>query len=384
MAGKAGHRGFGHVRKLPSGRWQASYIGPDLRRHTAPTTFVVLSGNRPHEVRSRAAAEVWLNNEDRLIQLGTWTSPKSRAAAEVAAAESIALTLSVYAKSWMQTSQVKPKTLSDYQGFLDRVILPGLGDVEVRKITPLVVRNWHSDLPGRTLTQNARAYSLLKTILATAVDDEILPSNPCRVRGAGTAPRTSKTQVVTREQVELLAAHLPERFALMPLFGFWIGAMRFGEVTEIRRSDIDLDNGVVDIARAVVWVGGEAIVGSPKSYAGRRTVSIPSWMIEPVAQHLRRMPMTGRTGLLFPSVSDPGRHLQSGTFRRPWMAARESIGRPDLRFHDLRHSGSTWMMQHGWNVADLKLWMGHGAGAVTQSYLHSDIARLSALIEAAG
>ena len=39
MAGTAKHRGFGHVRKLPSKRWQASYIGPDLARHAAQQTF---------------------------------------------------------------------------------------------------------------------------------------------------------------------------------------------------------------------------------------------------------------------------------------------------------------------------------------------------------
>ena len=39
MPGKRGQRGFGHVRRLPSKRWQASYIGPDLIRHHAPQTF---------------------------------------------------------------------------------------------------------------------------------------------------------------------------------------------------------------------------------------------------------------------------------------------------------------------------------------------------------
>ncbi len=40
MAGKSNHRGFGYVRKLPSKRYQGSYIGPDLARHSGPTTFV--------------------------------------------------------------------------------------------------------------------------------------------------------------------------------------------------------------------------------------------------------------------------------------------------------------------------------------------------------
>ena len=40
MAGKANHRGFGYVRKLPSKRYQGSHIGPDLARYSGLTTFV--------------------------------------------------------------------------------------------------------------------------------------------------------------------------------------------------------------------------------------------------------------------------------------------------------------------------------------------------------
>ena len=39
MAGKKGHRGWGRIRRLPSKRFQANYVGPDLVRHNAPTTF---------------------------------------------------------------------------------------------------------------------------------------------------------------------------------------------------------------------------------------------------------------------------------------------------------------------------------------------------------
>ena len=46
----AKRRGFGTLRKLPSKRWQASYIGPDQERHTGPTTFTATGD-----------AEEWLN-----------------------------------------------------------------------------------------------------------------------------------------------------------------------------------------------------------------------------------------------------------------------------------------------------------------------------------
>lgn len=69
MANTKGSRGWGHIRKLPSGRYQASYIH-DLFRRTAPMTFT-----------TKPRAEGWLADERKLIELGAWTPPAKRAAA---------------------------------------------------------------------------------------------------------------------------------------------------------------------------------------------------------------------------------------------------------------------------------------------------------------
>ena len=66
MPRKASRRGFGHVRRLASGRYQTSYIGPDKQRHNAPATF-----------DAKIDAEAWLALENRLIALGEWTPPSS-------------------------------------------------------------------------------------------------------------------------------------------------------------------------------------------------------------------------------------------------------------------------------------------------------------------
>lgn len=67
MAGKRGHRGFGHVRRLPSKRYQASYTGPDGARHSAPSTY-----------DNKALAEAWLSVEHSLIAAESWIAPSAR------------------------------------------------------------------------------------------------------------------------------------------------------------------------------------------------------------------------------------------------------------------------------------------------------------------
>ncbi len=73
--------------------------------------------------------------------------------------------------------------------------------MSLRDITPAVVRVWHAELDPHRPTQRAHAYGLLRLILATAVADEILPTNPCKVRGGGTTTRARRVEPATLDQL---------------------------------------------------------------------------------------------------------------------------------------------------------------------------------------
>src|ERR1700760_363962 len=103
-------RRFGRLRHLPSGRWQAAYVGPDGRLHKAPHTFA-----------SDVAAESWLALERRKIDLGTWGDVE----------RSDGVTLRVYAHQWMAQLRLRPRTRVDYESMLNRLILPELGDAKL-------------------------------------------------------------------------------------------------------------------------------------------------------------------------------------------------------------------------------------------------------------
>src|SRR5690348_1939673 len=92
MAGTSGHRGWGHIRRLPSGRYQASYVGPDGQRHRAPMTYT-----------KRADADGWLADERRHVErdsrgIAEWTPPREREAARWERGE----TLAVYGERWIK------------------------------------------------------------------------------------------------------------------------------------------------------------------------------------------------------------------------------------------------------------------------------------------
>jgi integrase len=238
----------------------------------------------------------------------------------------------------------------------------------VRTVSPEAVRAWRAELDPSTPTLNAHGYALLKAILGTAVSDDLLPANPCRERGAGQARRASKTEPATLAELAALVEELPRRYRLMALLAAWCG-MRFGELTELRGHDIDTKAGVIKIRRAVVWVDSHAIVTTPKSDAGSRDVNIPPHLLPAVREHLLEFGV-GRRGLLFPAAQTDT-HMRPATLYRVFYRAREVAGRPDLRFHDLRHTGAVLAASTGATLAELMARLGHSTPAAAMRYQHA-------------
>jgi integrase len=343
-------------RKLPSGRWQARYLAPDGTRRSAPQTF-----------DTKRAAENFLAQLRGEVRTGRWVSPD--AGAELFAS---------YSVRWLAERTLKPRTEAHYRGILDRHLLPTFGPIRLDGITTAMVKTWHRKLdPGPTM--KAHAYGLLRTILGTAVADEAIVRNPCVIRGARTAKRASRTEPVTLAELDAIVAAMPDRLAPIVLLAAWC-ALRFGELTELRRKDIDLDRGIVDVSRAVVHVNGERIIGTPKSDAGTRKVAIPPHVIPALQQHLDEHVDPGPDSLLFPGVG--GAHLATRTLFDVYYPAREAAGRPDLRFHDLRHTGLTLSAATGATLADLMARAGHSTVSAALRYQHAALDRDKAIAEA--
>lgn len=387
----ATRRGFGNLRKLPSGNWQARYTGPDGAWHNAPVTF-----------RTKGDAEGWLGAERKLISSGMWTP----AAARKAAGKVKPMTFGEYAPIWLKGRKVKgeplkPKTRDGYQDSLDLHILPTFRDVPLRSITRQTVDDWYERMNPDYPTARARAYSLLRTILGTAVEHELIEgANPARVRGGGSVKRKHDPRPATPAEVALIADQMPEGRRLMIGIAAWCG-LRYGEITELRRKDIDVKNMEIRLRRGVTWVRDPenprrymAVVGDVKSDAGSREVPIPPHLSVDVREHLLEHTAPGKEGLLFPARG--GGHLRGTVFNGEadqldpdtdevvlrgwgWYAARQRADRPDLHFHDLRHTALSRLAEAGATAAELLAFGGHSDAAVAMRYQHAASERLHVL-----
>ncbi|GAB2906347.1 site-specific integrase [Rhodococcus aerolatus] len=350
-------RSFGQITRLPSKRWRARYTGPDGRLHNGPSTF-----------DTRVDAEAWLTDERRAISAGNWAPPQLRHAMTAPT------TVGEYADSWLARRDLKPRTQSHYRALLDRLILPTFADAVLDAVTPRQVADWHHMLGTGQPTLRAHAYGLLKAIYTTAVAENECATNPCRVRGASTTKRARQVRPATLDELAAVVRAMPEQYRLLTLLAAWC-ALRFGELTELRRKDVDLANDVLHVRRGVARADGEVIVGMPKSDAGRRDVAIPPHLVPMLREHLGSSIAGGRERLLFPAVGDPTKHLAPATLYRPFYVARDAAGRPDLRWHDLRHTGAVLAASTGATLAELMARLGHSTPQAALRYQHAAAGR---------
>jgi integrase len=342
-------RGFAQITQQKSGRYTVRYCTPTGARVSAGQTFT-----------ARADAEAWAADMRRAIARGKTRAPQKP-------------TFGAYAETWLAGRHVagrpiKPRTRAHYQTLLDDHILPTFGNRALHKITPADVRAWHAATLVDRPTLRAHSYSLLRTVLASAINDDLIDANPCRIVGAGRTNRVHKVKPASVSEIATLANAMPERLQLMVLLASWC-ALRFGETVELRRGDIDLGAEVIRIRRAAVRVGGQYQITTPKSEASIRDVAIPPHLVAPITDHLTKHVGKGRDSLLFPNAQ--GGHLQPATLARHWYKARAGIGREDLRWHDLRHSGAVLAAATGASLAELMARLGHSTPGAAMRYQHA-------------
>jgi len=308
----AGKRRFGRVRRLPSGRWQARYKGPDGIDRPAPGTFA-----------TKGDADRWLSLTEADIIKDNWLDPDI---GRVLFAD--------YARAWVaERPDLRPKTLQHYEGLVRIHLVPGLGSLAVADITGPHIRRWRKNLldSGVGPVTVAKAYRLLKVIMTTAVEDRLIRENPCQIKRAG-EEKSPERPVLSLNQVFVLAdAFADRRYRLLVLLAVFC-SLRWGELAALRRKHIDTSVGLVRVEVAVVeLINGTIVTGPPKSASGVRGVSIPPFLLPDVVEHLDQFTGPGGDKLVF--TGPKGAQLRRSNFTRQWRKALEAAELTGIHFH---------------------------------------------------
>jgi integrase len=199
-----------------------------------------------------------------------------------------------------------------------------------------------------------REVAVAKHMLTKAAEWKMIPDNPFREVRSLSVPKSVERVLGREEETKLLAAcGLVRTYFLRPVIVVALGTgMRRGELLSLEWSQVDLANRTIRIVNA-------------KSDAGSHTIP----MNATVHSLLLELERTKDSHFVFPSNRKPGTRILD--LKTGFHKAVRSAGIPHIRFHDLRHTFATRLVQAGVDIITVQHLLGHAKITMTARYAHS-------------
>ncbi|MGW5939741.1 tyrosine-type recombinase/integrase [Streptomyces celluloflavus] len=308
-------------------------------------------------------------------------------------------TLKTYAREWLGDATAGIGTVDAYTGIVRNHIEPHLGHLELRALNrPSLIQNWMKKLQGAGLEASTIGLvnSVLSAMLDAAVEDGLLPKNPCKSSSVK-LPSKPKRKIIpwSLERVHAVTAELPHRMQCGGKLAFGCG-LRQGEVFGFSEDELDFDRGVVHINQQIKLVRSTMVFAPPKGNR-LRTVPMSDRLAAALKAHMKEYPPVPvalpwikpdgepRTyRLLF--IDDQGRAYHRSVFNQyVWKGALADAGvipprekgspryaaAPDDGIHAYRHAYASVLLDAGESIKALPEYLGHSdAGFTLRTYTH--------------
>lgn len=298
-----------------------------------------------------------------------------------------ALSLSEFLHSWLKESiapNKSPATLDSYTRAVDNHIVPLLGAIRVVDLAPFHVQSWLAELATVGARTRQNAFVVLQAGLNHAMRLQVIKVNPCAPLDKPKADREEIMPFSATEAQRIILETEDDRlggvYAIALLHG-----LRQGELFGLRWPDVNLDRQTLRIEQQACEVAGHIVFRSPKSKAGRRTISISDRAAEALTKRRAAALAEGNAGceLVFPNRS--GEAMRRSNFgARHWSPLLAELGLEHRGFHHCRHTAATLMLGSGVPVHEVSRIIGHAKPSITLDvYSHWIPAQKSAGTDAA-
>lgn len=261
---------------------------------------------------------------------------------------------------------VESRTIEGYRQHWRTHLSPVFGHLSVEEVSTPSIQEFVATLAARRAPATTRhAHRVLSLILDQAVAERRLAVNPAHGVRLPSLPAQLGDHVLTVDQVEALAAAVRHHATVVRVAAYC--GLRWGEVAALEVGDVDLFSRRIRVQRAQIEISGRIEIKAPKSRHGRRRVPIPERLIDELRQHTKGRPSTA---LLF--TSPEGERLRSSNWKRwvGWPHAVATLG-GGIRFHDLRHTCASMLIQAGATPVEVQRILGHSTPATTLNlYTH--------------
>ena len=263
-------------------------------------------------------------------------------------------------------------TLAQKRYCIEGILKPYFGDTIVGDIDARAVIAWENQLlEYRTTKGKPYSATYLNTLCSqlSAIMNHLvrfygLPSNPVRAAGKVGSKERREMQFWTKDEYLRFSDAIADKpyshlaFEIL----FWCG-LRVGEMLALTPADIDLDMPCLHINKSAARMGGEDLLNPPKTPQSFRTVTMPTFLAEEMAEYLRLRGPVSPEARIFPTMT---KHLLHHEMTR----GAKKAGVKRIRIHDLRHSHASMLVAMGASVPSIAARLGHSGETVTHRYIH--------------
>lgn len=343
-------------------RWQARYRDPDGREKSR--TFA-----------RKVDAQRWLDQVTADLVTGRYVDPRAGR-----------VTLAVFVSQWLRSQTYDASTRETMESRIRTHVLPTIGDIELRHLKPSTIQTWVRSRQSEVAPSYCRLLlSNLSTVLAAAVEDGLIPSNPCAASSVK-APRVDRRRLVpwSVETAQRVVKGHPVEFRAAPVLGAGCG-LRQGEIFGLTVDNIDFLRRVVYVRRQLRLVENQTVFAPPKG-GPEREVPLPDVVSVALAEHVRRY---GTTEVVLP-WREPGGEAVWGellfsnrdrgplsrayfTYNawKPALTAAGLAGNRENGMHALRHHYASVLLESGVSIRAVSEYLGHhDPGFTLRTYAH--------------
>jgi integrase len=370
-------QGQGHIRQRGRQSWELKF---DLARDPISgkriVRYVTFQGTK-REAQGELNRLLHRRNE------GTYVDPTKMTVAE-------------YLEHWLSVDidrRVAAKTATRHRGIVLHQIIPRLGHIPMRKLTPVHIEACEAELQrGGYVKGHKRGHGLsaqtvlhvhrsLSQALAHAVKTGVLFKNPAE-QVKPPKPPSREIKILTKPEVAVLLRTAEQSWLYLPVLVGVTTGMRRGEILGVRWSDIDLNTARLTVNQSLERVKGKTVFKAPKTTTSRRTITLPALTVEALREHraaqaAERLRLgLGKPELVFGHAD--GSPMDPDSITKGFDRLIKSAGVGRITFHGLRHTHISHQLMDGVHVKIVSERVGHASVSVTLSVYAAFIPNMQA------
>jgi integrase len=369
LAKKRGH-GEGSISQRKDGRWMGQ-ITLGINPATKKAKRLTFYGKTRKEVQEKIREA--LNQKDK----GMLSEPSK-------------LTLQEWLKTWLEDykqRELKESTWESYKSLIEDYINPDLGMVKLSKLRTNDIQRFYNEKLTNGRKRNVKKdgeeitglstrtvkyiHTVLSGALKQAVKEGLIPANPA---DATTQPRQVKKEItpLSAEQVRYFLDNIKANW-LYPVFVTDLGTgLRRGELLGLKWDVVNLKDGTATIRRSLIQVKGKVFLQEDtKTKSSTATVKLPNTVVKELRkvkkQQAQYKLILGKAyqDSDFVFTWPDGRYIRPDYLYHQYKNLLKENGLPDTRFHDLRHTFCTMLLESGEELSTVSKLARHSSFSIT-------------------